>query len=70
MGGLLGLALVVPALRLFPEDLSQYFPGLEIGPATAALGLSVALAVGVLAALLPAWRATRVRVAEALRKVG
>ena len=32
--------------------------------------LAVALAVGLLAALLPAWRASRVSIAEALRKVG
>jgi putative ABC transport system permease protein len=70
VGGVLGLALSVPALRLFPEDVSQYFPNLEISDVTAALGLSVALMVGVLAAVLPAWRATRVRIAEALRKVG
>ncbi len=70
VGGVLGLALSVPAVRLFPEDVSQYFPGLEISDMTAALGLSVALVVGVLAAVVPAWRATRVRIAEALRKVG
>jgi putative ABC transport system permease protein len=70
IGGLLGLSLSVPALWLFPADVSQYFPGLEISDATAALGLAVALVVGVLAAMLPAWRATRVSIAEALRKVG
>jgi putative ABC transport system permease protein len=70
VGGVLGLALSVPAVRLFPADVSQYFPGLEISDTTAALGLSVALMVGILAALFPAWRATRVRIAEALRKVG
>ncbi|MDI6852802.1 MAG: FtsX-like permease family protein [Deltaproteobacteria bacterium] len=69
-GGLVGLSLSVPALRLFPSDVSQYFPGLEISDMTAALGLAVALIVGVLAAVIPAWRATRVSIAEALRKVG
>jgi ABC-type antimicrobial peptide transport system permease subunit len=34
------------------------------------VGLTVALAVGFLAAVLPAWRAARVSIAEALRKVG
>ncbi len=33
-------------------------------------GLWLALAVGVLAALFPAWQASRVGIAEALRKVG
>ena len=70
VGGCLGLALSVPALRLFPGDVSQYFPVLEITNVTAALGLSVALVVGVLAAVFPAWRAMRVKIAEALRKVG
>jgi putative ABC transport system permease protein len=70
VGGLLGLALSFPATRLFPKDVTQYFPSLDLSPATAALGLSVALAVGVLAAALPAWRASRVRIAEALRKIG
>jgi putative ABC transport system permease protein len=70
MGGLLGLALSFPATRLFPEDVSQYFPGLEINDVTAALGLAVSLTVGVLSAMLPAWRATRVSIAQALRKVG
>jgi len=70
MGGCLGLALSFPALHLFPKDVTQYFPTLEISDTTAALGLSVALLVGVLAALIPAWRAVRVGIAEALRRVG
>ena len=70
MGGVLGLALSVPALHLFPKDVTQYFPKLEISDTTAALGLSISLVVGVLAALLPAWRATRVGIAQALRRVG
>ncbi len=69
-GGLLGLALSFPATRLFPPEVSQYFPGLEVSSATAALGVAVALAVGVLAAALPAWQAARVGIAEALRKMG
>jgi ABC-type antimicrobial peptide transport system permease subunit len=49
---------------------TQYFPGLEVTRMTAALGLSVSLAVGVLAGLIPAWQASRVQIAAALRKVG
>jgi putative ABC transport system permease protein len=70
VGGCLGLALSVPALRLFPKSVTQYFPGLEISDTTTALGLSVAFLVGVLAAIIPAWRAVRVGIAEALRKIG
>jgi putative ABC transport system permease protein len=69
-GGVLGLILSFPAVALFPDTVSQYFPDLSVKPDTMALGLAVSLGVGVLAALLPAWRASRVRIAEALRNVG
>jgi len=69
-GGILGLILSFPAVGLFPETVSQYFPDLRVTPPTLALGMGVALAVGVAAALLPAWRASRVGIAEALRRLG
>ncbi len=69
-GGLLGVALTFPAVKIFRTALGQYFRIFPLTRATLALGLGVALAVGVLAALLPAWRAARVGIAEALRKVG
>ncbi|MFA5110366.1 MAG: ABC transporter permease [Desulfobaccales bacterium] len=70
VGGLLGLALSYPAVKLFPPEVTQYFPGLDVSPTTAALGMAVALAVGVLAGIVPAWQAARVQIAAALRKVG
>jgi len=70
VGGLLGLALSFPVVKFFPPEVTQYFPGLNITRTTAELGLAVALAVGLLAGLIPAWQATRVQIAEALRKVG
>ncbi len=69
-GGLLGLALTFPAVRLVRASLGQYFRVFPLTWATLGLGLGVSLGVGVLAALLPAWRASRVSIAEALRKVG
>ena len=70
VGGSLGLVLSFPVIKLFPKDVEQYFPGLYISQPTMILGLATALVVGVLAALLPAWRAARVGIAEAMRKVG
>jgi putative ABC transport system permease protein len=70
VGGLLGLALSFPAVALFPPEVVQYFPGLDVSRTTALLGLAVALAVGVLAGIIPAWQASRVQIATALRKVG
>ncbi len=69
-GGILGLALTFPAVRLVRTSLGQYFRVFPLTWTTLGLGLGVSLGVGVLAALLPAWRASRVSIAEALRKVG
>jgi putative ABC transport system permease protein len=70
LGGLAGLALTFPMVFLFKTRLGQYFRVFPLTDATLALGLGTALAVGVLAAILPAWRAARVGIAEALRRVG
>jgi len=69
-GGLLGLALTFPAVQVFRTQLGQYFRVFPLTRATLALGLAVTLLVGLLAALFPAWRAARVKIAEALGKVG
>ncbi len=69
-GGLVGLCLTFPAVHLFRIALGQYFRVFPLTWRTLTLGLGVALGVGVLAALLPAWRAARVSTAAALRKVG
>jgi putative ABC transport system permease protein len=69
-GGLVGLVLTFPAVHVFRTQLGQYFRVFPLTRTTLTLGLVVALGVGVLAALLPAWRASRVSIAAALRKVG
>jgi putative ABC transport system permease protein len=70
VGGLTGLALTFPAVQVFRTAMGQYFRVFPLTNATLFLGLTVALAVGVLAAILPAWRASQVGIATALRKVG
>jgi putative ABC transport system permease protein len=70
MGGLIGLSLTFPAVHIFRAKLGQYFRVFPLTRFTLAMGLTTALCVGILAALLPAWRASRVAIAEALRKVG
>jgi putative ABC transport system permease protein len=70
MGGLMGLALTFPMVHFFKTKLGKYFRVFPLTDTTLALGLGTALAVGVLAAILPAWRASRVGIAEALRRVG
>ena len=70
-GGLLGEALTFPAVHFFQDpnwaSISRVFP---LTRDTLALGLAVALMVGLLSAILPAWRAPAWSIAEALRQVG
>jgi len=70
MGGLIGLALTFPAVHIFKTSLGHYFRIFPLTRLTLGLGLGTALAVGVLAAIVPAWQASRVGIAEALRRVG
>jgi putative ABC transport system permease protein len=69
-GGLLGILLTFPAVQLFRTLLGHYFRIFPLTRTNLALGLGVALAVGVLAALAPAWRAVRVGIAQELGRVG
>jgi putative ABC transport system permease protein len=69
-GGLVGEALTFPAVHFFKTQLGQYFRVFPLTRATLILGLAVALMVGLLAAVLPSWRAARLSIAEALGKVG
>ncbi|HKX45423.1 MAG TPA: ABC transporter permease [Planctomycetota bacterium] len=67
-GGVAGVAVakaIEPGFRTFLN--SNGFTVFEIAPSTVALGLGLALAVGVLAGLAPAVGAARLRVVEALR---
>ncbi|MDD2902951.1 MAG: FtsX-like permease family protein [Syntrophales bacterium] len=70
MGGVLGLALTPLLVWSFPSSVMQYFGVFNVTAETLLVGLGLSLAVGVLAAALPAYRASRVGIAAALRRVG
>ena len=70
IGCVLGCALTFPAASAFGEAVSQYFPVFQVSRTTVLLqGLS-ALAVGLVAGIVPALRARSVGIAEALRRIG
>lgn len=68
VGGALG---VVGAKLLFGSTtfLDAFFPGFGVTWPTIALGLAIAVAIGLLAGLIPALRAARLPVVQALRQV-
>jgi putative ABC transport system permease protein len=69
IGGGLGLALTVPAAAGFKQVAGNIFPIFQISGATVALQVASALAVGALAAIVPAVQASRVRIVEGLRAI-
>ncbi|HEX8013241.1 MAG TPA: FtsX-like permease family protein [Casimicrobiaceae bacterium] len=68
-GGVAGVALTFPVANGFREALGTFFPIFYVSDETVAMQLGTASAVGVVAALFPAWRASRLSVVEGLRAI-
>jgi putative ABC transport system permease protein len=66
LGYMLGSGLCVMIRQNAPVMFSQ-IKHLSLGPFVAEISLAVALAIGLLSSLLPAWRASRISIVEALR---
>ncbi|MGZ2743371.1 ABC transporter permease [Burkholderia stagnalis] len=70
IGGSLGMLAMPPAAHLFKQATGGVFPVFNVSAQTLALQAACSLAVGIAAALVPAWQAARVRVVEGLRAIG
>ena len=70
LGGILGIALSFPAASLFSNQLENFLPVFHVAWKTLAMCGAISVVIGIASAVLPVWRATRVRIAEALRHVG
>lgn len=70
LGGVFGAVLDYPMAEVFRRSLEQYFPVFTVSRETLAMQLAIGVAVGVAAGVIPAWRASRVRVVEGLRRLG
>jgi len=69
VGGVAGIVLTFPLANAFRESVAMLFPVFLISDTTMALQMAAALMVGVVAAALPAWRASRVRIVDGLRAI-
>jgi putative ABC transport system permease protein len=69
MGTFFGIVFTYPAAKLFGSSLSMYFPIFKVADETIYLDCAAGLIVGFIAALIPTWRAVRIRIAEALRRI-
>jgi putative ABC transport system permease protein len=69
-GGALGIALTFPVAEKFGNEMGTLFPVFNVDSGTVLMQLAAALAVGLVAAVLPALRAGRVNIVEGLRSIG
>lgn len=69
IGGGLGILLTYPAAGLIATELAKFFPIFNVPREVITLGLASALLIGVVAALVPAWRAMRQPITEGLRSI-
>ncbi|HXW68782.1 MAG TPA: ABC transporter permease [Dissulfurispiraceae bacterium] len=70
LGGAAGIALTFPVSRAFGRAMDNYFPVFNVATATIYMDMASALLIGLVAGIVPAWRAVHIRVADGLRRIG
>jgi putative ABC transport system permease protein len=75
IGGLIGVLLGYPVVngalgRVIEENMGNMFPQFKVQPEIAAFAFGLAMVLGLVAAILPARKASQLQVVEALRRVG
>ena len=70
LGCALGIAFTFPAAKAFGDSLSTFFPIFNVEPKTLILDFAAAIAVGIIAAIIPTHRAIKIRIADGLRRIG
>ena len=70
LGCFLGILATFPAARVFSQTLGAYFPIFIVEAETVYLDLAVGCLVAGCAAIIPALRAIRIRIADGLRRIG
>jgi putative ABC transport system permease protein len=65
-----GIVLTYPLADRFGKATGTLFPEFRVHDETVWLQLACAALIAVVAALLPCWRATRVRIVDGLRNIG
>lgn len=69
LGCAFGTGLTFPVAKVLGRILSAWFPTFRVLPETIYLNVIAAIGVGLLAALIPAWRAVHMRIVDGLRRI-
>jgi len=69
LGCAIGVAATFPAAAAFGKAMGAYFPVFNVEAETVVLGIAFSFAVGILAAVVPAYRTLRISIADGLRMI-
>jgi len=70
IGCLIGMILTFPVAKIVGSILSAYFPIFKVDEEILYMDIAASIAVGLLAAIAPTWRAVNIRIADGLRRIG
>jgi putative ABC transport system permease protein len=70
IGCVIGIAFTPPAAREFSRLVGTYFPTFRVEIETIYMDIGAAVLVGLSAAIIPIWRALKIRIADGLRRIG
>ena len=70
IGCLVGIVLTPPAAKVFSKYVGTYFPTFRVEIETIYMDIGASILVGLFAAIIPTWRAVKIRIADGLRRIG
>jgi putative ABC transport system permease protein len=70
IGCLIGIGLTSPAAKEFSRYIGTYFPTFRVEIETIYMDIGASILVGLCAAVIPTWRAVKIRIADGLRRIG
>jgi putative ABC transport system permease protein len=69
VGGAIGIALTFPVVKAFGKAVSNWIPVFIVEAETIYMDIAAILIVGIVAAIIPSWRAITMRIADGLRSI-
>jgi putative ABC transport system permease protein len=70
IGSFLGIVFTFPVAKFAGRMLSNYFPVFKVAEEAIYMDLAASIIIGLLAAIVPTYRAMRIRIADGLRRIG
>jgi len=70
IGCFVGIVLTPPAAKVFSKYVGTYFPTFRVEIETIYMDIGASILVGLCAAIIPTWRALKIRIADGLRRIG